>query len=1113
MDGCEYVFVPDVFTLQSKGLTAAHAIVQVEEQFVPIKVIKPECDKVYLRKGTRLRVLEPFNDREGCGYVENIRLIEQAGEYQNQNSLLDINMTHLPRDQKEMLMKVLQEYSDVFSVSKMDIGCTKVVEHRIDTGSSPPIAIAPRRIPMALEEKVDKMISDLLENDIIKPSDSPWNAPIVVVAKKNGDIRMCVDYRKLNAVTKRPVYPIPATQQLLDCLNGARFFTTLDLSQGYHQIPMAEDDIPKTAFATRRGQFEYKRMPFGLSTAPATFQRLMHVVFKNENWEKCLIYLDDILIFGRSVEEHLERLKAVLQRIREAGLKLSPSKCSFLGTQVEYLGHIVSEKGIKTDPKKVDKVKNWPTPTTVQQLRSFPGFCGYYRRFIKDYSKLTEKLEALCQSTGVQCRKKNADIAQQWTLNHDEAFVLLKTALTTAPVLSYPTEKGRFLLDTDASHTGIGAVLSQIQDGTERVIAYASRRLTKAERRYCVTRKELLAVHCFVRHFKHYLFGRKFTVRTDHRALLWMLNWNKPNTSQYCLWKAELEMYDIEVVHRPGKHHLNADALSRLPNCHQCELKHEDPVTRRHVKILESTATMSSSIDGTQKSTELIMHMSTNCTSPEEWDFENDPELGTVVTLMRQGKIQEERMPDVVKASNGKTKELWRQRDRLRWRGSALYIIQEGKYKLVVPARVRRKLIKEIHSMIGHLGVFKTVSVIKVEYYWPCMEEDITRYIQGCIECQTTKGKGARITAPLQPSIVGEPFERIAIDISGPFRPCKNGNRYVLAIIDYFSKFPVLIPLQRIDAATVAQNVFHHWISVFGAPEIIHSDRGSNFESELFKEQCALFGIHKTRTSPYYPQSDGLVERLFRTIKPLISGTVQERKISWSEALPYVEMGLRCARQTSTGFSPFEIVYGKRMRLPIIWQYQGKQKELIKGRTHCQYVQDTTSVLEYVRKQVEQNFKKVIQRQSDYYNHNRRGKPLCIGDQALVKVEGHVPGSYPLIKYSGPYRVVKVKNDWIYELENIKNGNRIQRNFNQLKRFLPEAEKTRKMTRTSRETSISSQTNNIRTPLEQFYNEETQMESHDESQHISSNVPNHTVPDRRYPVRVRHHVNRYIPKL
>lgn len=1031
--GC-FVFHPS-HDLMSREVVGAHALVTVEDECIPVKVVKCASGRVVLKKGTRVGVLQRLNS--GDGFYENVRLMgEESGGETVQNPLEHVNIGSLPRDVKDKLMQVLREYEDIFSKNKMDIGRTHLVQHRIDVGDSMPIATAPRRIPMALEEKVDKMVDDLLKNDVIQPSESPWNAPIVVVAKKNGDIRLCVDYRRLNAVTRRPIFPIPATQQLLDCLQDSAYFSTLDLSQGYHQIPMAPEDMEKTAFATRKGHFEYKRMPFGLSTAPATFQRLMHIVFKHENWEMCLVYLDDVIIFGRSVEEHLERLRAVLQRVREAELKLSPSKCSFMKTEVEYLGHVVSASGIKTDPRKVDKVQQWPTPRTVKQLRSFLGFCGYYRRFVRDYANLVQPLEALCgeKPTDNRVHRNADDISDLWNSTHEECFQKLKQALTSAPVLAYPSDKGRFILDTDACDTGIGAVLSQLQNGEERVIAYASRKLTKSERRYCVTKKELLAIVTFVRHFRHYLFGRCFTVRTDHKALMWLLNWKKPNTSQYCLWKAELEMYDIEVVHRAGNLHTNADALSRLPACHQCELKHENPVTRRHVKLIADSSASCVPSDDRATSMKLVMNLVTHDVAHAAWTYDDDADICRVMELMRQGQLSQTSVPPEVRQGSPRLQEFWRQRHSLRIRGDSLYFVQGDKYKLVVPHKEKHALIDATHKTLCHAGSAKVTFVLKDTYYWPNMDEDVLQRLKTCEHCLFVKGSPAHNRAPLQTTMVSAPFERIALDISGPFQPSRHGHRYILAVIDYFSKFPVLIPLRHVDAETVARKVCHQWIALFGAPQVIHSDRGTNFESQVFKEQCALFGVKKTRTCPYYPQADGLVERLFRTIKPLISATVRDRGIAWCEALPLVEMALRSTVQASTGYSPFEVLFGRRMRLPLVWQLPSQPVASIQNEG--QYVGDLRETLKILQSRVSNNIQQAAQRQADWYDQNGRATPFQVGDMVLVKVEGHAPATFPRMKFVGPFEVVRTVAQWTYELQDCRTGHRCERNYNQLKTFL-----------------------------------------------------------------------------
>ena len=312
-------------------------------------------------------------------------------------------------------------------------------------------------------------------------------------------------------------------------------------------------------------------MPMGISTIPATFQRLMHKIFEKEKWHECLIYLDDILIFSNSIEEHIQRLKTIFSRIRESGVKLSPKKCTFLKTEVSYLGHTISNEGIRTDKRKTEKVHAWPAPKSIEDLRSFLGLCGYYRKFIKDYGKIVSPLEEACKEKWNKKRTKKMT-PLVWNEELDKSFRNLKVALTSAPVLAFPSKNGRFILDTDASHDCIGAVLSQMQGSEEKVIAYASRKLSQSERQYCITRKELLSVYYFVTYFKHYLLGRHFTVRTDHRSLCWLLNWKDPNTSQYCRWRQELEIYDMEVQYRRGEKHINADAMSRMPDCGQCNV-------------------------------------------------------------------------------------------------------------------------------------------------------------------------------------------------------------------------------------------------------------------------------------------------------------------------------------------------------------------------------------------------------------------------------------------------------------------------------------------------------------------------------------------------------------
>ena len=381
---------------------------------------------------------------------------------------------------------------------------------------------------------------------------------IVLVSKKDGSTRFCVDFRKVNSITTKDAYLLPRVDDTLDALTGSQWFSTLDLISGYWQVEVDPADREKTAFCTTEGLFEFTVMPFGLCNAPATFQRLMDTALAGE-WRRSVVYLDDIIIPGKTFHEHLSNLVIVFERLRKAGLKLQPSKCAFCRKQVAFLGHILSTDGIATDPAKTEKVAKWREPTSRREVQQFLGLANYYRRFVQDFAKIAKPLHRLTEKTA----------RFVWTQECQKAFEELRSRLVSAPILAFPDYEKEFIVDTDASNDGIGAVLSQIQeDGNEKVIAYASRVLSKPERQYCVTRRELLAVVTFLKHFRHYLLGRRFTVRTDHGSLTWLQNFREPE-GQLARWIERLQQYNFTIIHRPGRSHGNAYAMSCLP-CRQC---------------------------------------------------------------------------------------------------------------------------------------------------------------------------------------------------------------------------------------------------------------------------------------------------------------------------------------------------------------------------------------------------------------------------------------------------------------------------------------------------------------------------------------------------------------
>ncbi|KAG5899439.1 hypothetical protein JTB14_033630 [Gonioctena quinquepunctata] len=485
--------------------------------------------------------------------------------------LVAISSKDIKPAQQPKLRDLVKKYQDIFDTGQGKGGRTNVVQHKIDTGGARPIRQSARRLPLAKKEEADKIVSDMGKAGVIEPSDSPWSSPVVLVKKKDGSTRFCVDYRQLNNVTKKDSYPLPRIDDTLDTLAGSTIFSTLDLKSGYWQVELAQEDREKTAFTIGSGLWQFTVMPFGLCNAPATFERLMETVLKGLSWNTCLVYLDDIIVVGRSFEDHVKNLEEVFLRLRNSGLKLSPKKCHLFQKEVRYLGHVVSGEGVAVDDQKIKAVKDWPIPKDIHQLRSFLGLCTYYRRYVLGFANIAKPLTRLTEG----------QTKFQWSEECQDSFRKLKGALINAPILSYPLPKGKFILDTDASKVGLGAVLSQIQEGQEKVIGYFSKTLSKPERNYCVTRRELLAVVKGVEHFYKYVYGRRFLLRTDHAALKWLLQFKNPE-GQVARWIERLQEFDFEIEHRAGTSHKNADALSRRPcpdDCSHCRRAEEKEAT------------------------------------------------------------------------------------------------------------------------------------------------------------------------------------------------------------------------------------------------------------------------------------------------------------------------------------------------------------------------------------------------------------------------------------------------------------------------------------------------------------------------------------------------------
>ena len=606
----------------------------------------------------------------------------------------------------------------------------------------------------------------------------------------------------------------------LDCLGSAKLFSTLDLQSGYWQIEMDKDDRAKTAFITKHGLFEYNKMPFGLATAPSTFQRCMEMVLRGLQWKSLLIYLDDIIIFSSTFDEHIVRLNEVLNRLAKAGLKLKPSKCHLLQKEVLFLGHIVGQEGVKPNPKIIEAVKSWKPPTNVKEVQQFLGLCNYYRQFVKGFSELATPLSRLTQK----------NVKFKWTEECDTAFVKLKSTLTEAPVLSLPEDNGSFIIDTDASDIGIGGVLSQIQNGKEHVIAYASKKLNRTQRRYSVTKRELLAVVTFIHQFRHYLLGRKFLLRTDHSSLRWLFNFKDPQ-GQLARWLEVLAQYHFDIQHREGKKHQNADALSRK----DYELQEDDDVHKEdwqdfeenvndvnHIshnnhhpecRVITRGQSQSANLqESTEDVTYMIPNWSDHYTAEELSNFQkNDPVLKEVF----KWKENDQRpCKEDMTASSPAQRSYWIHFDNLKIVNGILYKKHfsddpnaETSLRLMVPVKMKKELLELHHNTVlsAHMGVNKTIQKLRKKFYWYKMDLDIKLFIRGCPTCCRSKQPSTKPRAPLEDYRVGYPLDRVALDVMGPLPTTRNDNKYILVIGDYFTRWMEAYSLPNQQTEEVAK--------------------------------------------------------------------------------------------------------------------------------------------------------------------------------------------------------------------------------------------------------------------------------------------------------------------
>jgi transposase InsO family protein len=950
--------------------------------------------------------------------------------------------------QQAQVDTLLSGWTSVFSHSSHDIGLCTLEEATIPLTDNTPFKERFRRIPPGMYDEVREWLSDMLTAGVIRESYSPWASAVVLVRKKDGSLRITSDLRRLNSITIRDSFAIPRISDTLESLQGNTWYALMDLKSGYYNMAIKEEDRAKTAFTLGPlGFYEYSRLVMGLKSAPSQFQRLMSKVLGNLHLSECLIYLDDVVVFGKTFDEVLERVERVFSRFHQYGMKLRPSKCHLFKRKINYLGHVVSEQGIEVDPGKIASVKEWAVPTNAHQLRVFLGLTGYFRKYIKSYAQITEPLYALLTGPNStrHVRKKwqphttrpnLTQIPWEWTPSCQDAFDVLKDKLVNAPILQYADFSHPFIVQCDAAQSGLGAVLYQEIDGDERVIAYASRSLSKTERRYPTHKQEFLALKWAVADkFKEYLYQAKFVVRTDNNPLTYVLKGAKLDATSH-RWLADLMSYDFTIQYRPGRKMGDADSLSRSIHTDFYHSQDEEDVNdlramceARLEPVILSCGITSAAVPDMLAVPPTVPDIAM---SPGL-----DPQLNAKIWVDRQSldpcisKVRSYLLAGCKPTERQRSRESPGVRRYLReWK--RLYLSDGVVFRrrvtplsitpsrqLLLPQCYHSWALMGLHDHVAHQGLDRTLALVRDRYYWPGMQADVAHKVKTCDRCIRRKTPpDAHKRVPLISIPATAPLELVSVDYLSLERST-GGFTDILVITDHFTRYAIAIPTKGQTAKTTADKLFTHFICHYGFPARLHSDQGRQFESKIIQELCKLAGVSKSRTTSYHPQGNGMTERFNHTLLNMLGTLRQDQKAKWHDYVLPVTHAYNCTRHSATTYSPYELMFGRQPLLAVD-VYLGLQSPGGTQADYVQYVKDLRAKLDYTYKLATANATKTATRDARYYDQGARESRLQVGDLVLVKVVAFT-GKHKLSDRWEPevYRIIDIPipNSPVYKVQ------------------------------------------------------------------------------------------------
>lgn len=865
----------------------------------------------------------------------------------------------LSMEQNQRLNEIIALYP---SSSNEGLGKTTLMKHSINTADALPCKQRFRPVSPAVEGRMFAEVDRMISLGVVEESNSAWSSPMSLVPKAGGKWRLCLDARQLNAVTVKDAYPMPNIDSIFSRLHETRFISSVDLKDAYWQIELDDTSREKTAFTIPgRPLYQFTRMPFGLCNASQSMCRLMDQVIPSVLRESVFVYIDDLLVVSEKLDTHLERLVVVAQCLRRANLTINVEKSRFCMRSLKYLGHIIGNGEIKADPGRVQCIVDFPPPNTVKQVRRFMGMTGWYQRYIHNYAATASPITDLLKKTD----------RFRWTPEAQIAFESLKTSLTTAPVLIHPDFSQHFYIQCDASITGIGGVLFQLIEGEEHPIAFMSKKLNTAQKNYSVTELECLAALLCIHKFRCYVEGMPFTVITDHASLKWLMN-QKDLGGRLARWSLSLQSFDFDIVHRKGSANVVPDALSR-------------------VEIEELHLMVGTPVD---------------LSSP---DFRSE-NYERLKTEMREHASE---LPDIQVRGEVIYK-------RMEFRRGDDVVDSATMWKIWIPEPMRQQIIANAHNppSASHGGVDKTMELVRRYHYWPGLSREVREFVASCDVCKETKATNRTLRPPMGKAFPTErPFQRMFVDLLGPYPRSKSGHTSILIVLDQLTKFVWLRPLRKATANAIVQYLESEVFHFVGAPETLLSDNGVQFVSKEFKALMSRYGIRQIYAASHSPQANAS-ERVNRTIIAAIRAYVDGDQTTWDVHLSAIASAIRNGAHSSAGQSPYFIVFGQHMVqhaasypiLRILQSLPSGDLEII----------PPTEFREALNIQVRNNLQEARDRNERTYNTRSREITFQPGQEVFIR---NFRQSDAAMKYNAklgrqwtPARIVRKVGTCVYEV-------------------------------------------------------------------------------------------------